>query len=122
MSLFEDKGIEDRKLIENQIKNVFECRRAVSFKSLGKLIYSIGRFSPEIRKYFTPTSLRHVRGLTEEETESAILERLKLPFKLIETTDPRAVADIDHKPDLTFFNKNYDMIKNILDNYQKNIS
>ena len=122
MSLLDDDGIEDRKSIEDQVRAVFECRRAVSWGSMAKLVYTLGKFSPQAIKYFAPTSLRHVRGLTEDEVESAILKKLNLRLKSIETTDPRAVADIDYKADLVFFNKNYERIKNVLDNYSKNIS
>lgn len=116
MGLFENSGMEDRKALETQIRNVFENRRASSSLAMIKLAFSLSRFIPETLKYFTPTGLRHVRGLTENEIESAISKKLKTKFKIIETTDPRAVADIDYKADLTFFNKNYQSIKNTLDN------
>lgn len=123
MGLFEDSGLNDRKALKTQIRSVFENRRASSFLATLKLAFSLSKFIPETLKYFTPTGLRHIRGLTENEVESSISKKLKTQFKIIETTDPRAVADIDYKADLNFFNTNYHSIKNALDNrsYSKNI-
>tara|TARA_Y100000310_G_C20672377_1_gene811011 strand:+ start:63 stop:926 length:864 start_codon:yes stop_codon:yes gene_type:complete len=110
LNVFEGAGVEDRKTIEHYVRNAFEARRVKNIPAIGKLIWNAGKFIPDILKYFSPRGLK-IRGLTNNEIETAIGKKLKLPFKLIETTDWRAAADIDYQEDFEFFKKNYEFLK-----------
>jgi len=110
MGLFKDSKTGNRKSIENHIRAAFEARRVVSLAATGKLFLLGTKFTWDIAKYFSPRGLR-VRGLTDQEIETSIENKLRLPFKIIETTDWRAAADIDYQPDYEFFKRNYRRLK-----------
>lgn len=112
MALFEGAGIKDRGAFENQARDVSEARRITSFLAFLRLMWAAGRFTPEIFKHYSPGGFLRTRGLTQEEVETAIEKKVHIPFKLIETTDWRAAADIDYQTDFEFFKRNYeDIIK-----------
>jgi len=113
MVLFDSANIEDREFLESQIEKAFPMRRTTSPVSKVRLAWFLAKSYPkEIFKYY------FLKNLTEKDVESAFRRRPGLSFKLIETTDPRALIDIDYGADYDFIQQNYEQISRMCPQYQ----